>query len=154
MRTTRARLSFTAFARSASSRIQCARSSGNIAVVAVIADKLRSFPAMCVRVTGYTNSKGDPSANKQLSKLRALVITQELTNTLKIASGALFRKQGGWAGFAIRNGRTQLENVNVGLASGTETQITGGLQEGDSMVLYPGDRVRNGQRVELINLNP
>lgn len=48
-------------------------------VVAVIADKLRSFPAMCVRVTGYTNSKGDPAANKQLSKLRALVITQELT---------------------------------------------------------------------------
>lgn len=48
-------------------------------VVAQIADKLRSFPAMCVRVTGYTNSKGDPAANKQLSKLRALVITQELT---------------------------------------------------------------------------
>lgn len=48
-------------------------------VVAVIADKLRSFPAMCVRVTGYTNSKGDPAANRQLSKLRALVITQELT---------------------------------------------------------------------------
>lgn len=48
-------------------------------VVAVIADKLRSFPAMCVRVTGYTNSKGDPAANKQLSKLRALVITQHLT---------------------------------------------------------------------------
>ncbi|HEU5073468.1 MAG TPA: OmpA family protein, partial [Polyangiaceae bacterium] len=48
-------------------------------VVAVIADKLKSFPAMCVRVTGYTNSKGDPAANKQLSKLRALVITQHLT---------------------------------------------------------------------------
>lgn len=48
-------------------------------VVAVIADKLRSFPAMCVRVSGYTNSKGDPAANKQLSKLRALVITQHLT---------------------------------------------------------------------------
>ena len=48
-------------------------------VVSVIADKLRSFPAMCVRVTGYTNSKGDPAANKQLSKLRALVITQHLT---------------------------------------------------------------------------
>jgi outer membrane protein OmpA-like peptidoglycan-associated protein len=48
-------------------------------VVTVIADKLKSFPALCVRVTGYTNSKGDPAANKQLSKLRALVITQHLT---------------------------------------------------------------------------
>ena len=48
-------------------------------VIGAIADKLRSFPAMCVRVAGYTNSKGDPAANKKLSKLRALVITQELT---------------------------------------------------------------------------
>jgi outer membrane protein OmpA-like peptidoglycan-associated protein len=54
-------------------------------VVAVIAEKLRSFPAMCVRVTGYTNSKGDPAANKQLSKLRALVITQELTRLDAVA---------------------------------------------------------------------
>ncbi len=48
-------------------------------VIAAIADKLKSFPAMCVRVAGYTNSKGDPAANRKLSKLRAMVITQELT---------------------------------------------------------------------------
>lgn len=48
-------------------------------VIGAIADRLRSFPAMCVRVAGYTNSKGDPAANRKLSKLRALVITEELT---------------------------------------------------------------------------
>ncbi len=40
-------------------------------VVDGIGDKLRSFPALCVRVYGYTNSKGNPAANKTLSEKRA-----------------------------------------------------------------------------------
>jgi outer membrane protein OmpA-like peptidoglycan-associated protein len=47
--------------------------------VADIADRLRSFPALCVRVYGYTNSHGDAGANRRLSLLRALAIAGELT---------------------------------------------------------------------------
>ena len=87
-------------------------------------------------------------------RVEARIITQELTNVLKVASGALFRKQGGRAAFVVRNGRAQTQDVTAGLASGTETQITSGLQEGDSLVLYPGDRIHSGQRVQLLRLNP
>lgn len=47
--------------------------------VTAIADKLESFPALCVRVHGHTNSKGDTKANIELSRLRALAITNALT---------------------------------------------------------------------------
>jgi len=46
--------------------------------VADIADRLRSFPALCVRIHGYTNSRGEPAANRRLSSLRALAIAGEL----------------------------------------------------------------------------
>jgi OOP family OmpA-OmpF porin len=47
-------------------------------VVAGIADRLRSFPALCVRVYGHTNSSGNPQANERLSQERALAIVNEL----------------------------------------------------------------------------
>ncbi|MEJ7731956.1 MAG: OmpA family protein [Polyangiaceae bacterium] len=47
-------------------------------VVQGIADKLRSFPALCVRVYGHTNSVGNPVANKNLSEQRAAAIVTYL----------------------------------------------------------------------------
>jgi outer membrane protein OmpA-like peptidoglycan-associated protein len=47
-------------------------------VVAGIADKLKSFPALCVRVHGHTNSSGNPQANLKLSQQRAGAIVAEL----------------------------------------------------------------------------
>jgi len=49
-----------------------------VSVVGSIADKLRSFPALCVRVYGHTNSSGNPDANQRLSQARAQSIVSEL----------------------------------------------------------------------------
>ncbi|HEX2735101.1 MAG TPA: OmpA family protein [Polyangiaceae bacterium] len=46
--------------------------------VGAIAEQLRSFPALCVRITGYTSSSGNPKANRQLSQFRATAIATEL----------------------------------------------------------------------------
>jgi outer membrane protein OmpA-like peptidoglycan-associated protein len=50
-------------------------------VVAAIGDKLKSFPALCVRVYGHTNSSGNPDNNKRLSAARAAAIVDELRVT-------------------------------------------------------------------------
>jgi OmpA-OmpF porin, OOP family len=55
-------------------------------VVDGIADKLRSFPALCVRVYGHTNSVGNAVANKKLSEQRA----QAIVNYLKSVDGIAF----------------------------------------------------------------
>jgi len=47
-------------------------------VVEGIGEKLRSFPALCVRVYGHTNSTGNATANKALSDRRAKAIVQQL----------------------------------------------------------------------------
>ena len=47
-------------------------------VVEGIGEKLRSFPALCVRVYGHTNSTGAANANKALSERRAKAIVKHL----------------------------------------------------------------------------
>jgi outer membrane protein OmpA-like peptidoglycan-associated protein len=47
-------------------------------VIDGIADKLKSFPALCVRVYGHTNSAGNPVNNKKLSEDRAQAIVAHL----------------------------------------------------------------------------
>jgi outer membrane protein OmpA-like peptidoglycan-associated protein len=39
--------------------------------VSIIAETLRSFPALWVRIAGHTNSAGGAQANRTLSRLRA-----------------------------------------------------------------------------------
>jgi outer membrane protein OmpA-like peptidoglycan-associated protein len=47
--------------------------------ISIIAETLRSFPALCVRIAGHTNSTGDAQANRTLSRLRAMSIGAQLT---------------------------------------------------------------------------
>ena len=42
----------------------------------------------------------------------------------------------------------RLVPVKAGRSSGAEFQILEGLKEGDEVILYPGDRIKNGQRVK------
>lgn len=51
-----------------------------VSVVEAIAERLRNFPALCVRVAGYTNTNGDREANRKLSYLRAEIITNQLNH--------------------------------------------------------------------------
>lgn len=48
-------------------------------VVAVVAEQLRAFPALCVRVSGHTSSAGDALKNQRLSERRAQAIVEHLT---------------------------------------------------------------------------
>jgi multidrug efflux pump subunit AcrA (membrane-fusion protein) len=42
--------------------------------------------------------------------------------------------------------------LKVGRSSGTETQVLEGLKLGDEVIVYPGSRVRDGQRVRPIKI--
>jgi HlyD family secretion protein len=83
-------------------------------------------------------------------RVDARIIVWENDQALKAPSGALFRRGEEWAAFVIVNGRSRLRPVRVGQSSGVEVQILEGLQEGDELILYPGDRIREGQRVKKI----
>lgn len=80
-------------------------------------------------------------------RVEARVVTWESDRVLKVPVSGLFRHGSDWAAYVVRDGRAQLMPVQVGLSGGGEIHVAAGLQEGDEIVLYPGDRIRDGRRV-------
>jgi HlyD family secretion protein len=96
-----------------------------------------------------------PEQRKSLGdnfRVEARIIVWETEQALQVPSGALFRRGEEWAAFVVSGGRARLQPVKVGRSSGTAMQVLGGLKEGDVVILYPGDRVRDDQRVKLIRI--
>ena len=85
-------------------------------------------------------------------RVEARIIVWEARDALKVPAGALFRQGEQWAAFVVADGRARLKIVKAGRSSGTETQVLEGLKEGEEVILYPGSRVRDGQRVTPVTL--
>jgi HlyD family secretion protein len=85
-------------------------------------------------------------------RVEAKIIVWEARDALKVPAGALFRKGEQSAAFVVADGRARLTIVKAGRSSGTETQVLEGLKEGEEVIVYPGSRVRDGQRVKPITL--
>ncbi len=87
-------------------------------------------------------------------RVEARIVVWESDNTLNVPTGALFRRGQNWAAYVLANGKAELRSVEVGRSSGTEMQILGGLNDSEEVILYPGDRVKPGQRVKPIQIAP
>ncbi len=85
-------------------------------------------------------------------RVEARIITWHNERALKAPAGALFRRGEDWHAYVIAGTQAQLRTVKVGRTSGTETEIVEGLKEGDEVVLYPGDRVRDGIKIRVAKL--
>jgi HlyD family secretion protein len=69
-------------------------------------------------------------------------------DVLQVPQGALFRHGDGWAVYRIDAGKSTLVAVQAGHRGDTAVEITAGLSVGQSVVVHPGERVKNGARVE------
>ncbi|MFM1767587.1 MAG: putative efflux system component YknX [Verrucomicrobiota bacterium] len=85
-------------------------------------------------------------------RVEARIITWQADRVLKVPSGALFRRGSQWHAYVVEDGRARLRPVKVGHGSGIETEILEGLQEGEQVILYPGDRVEEGRRVRPVTI--
>lgn len=85
-------------------------------------------------------------------RVEARIIVWEAKDVLKVPVGALFRNGDQWATFALVDGRAKLKTVKVGHSSSAEAQILEGLKPGEQVILYPGSRVRDGERVRPITI--
>jgi HlyD family secretion protein len=81
-------------------------------------------------------------------RIEARIVVWEAADVMKVPAGALFRAPGGgWAVFAVRDGRVVLTPVTLGRSNGLEAQVIDGLSPGDRVVLHPSDRVKDGVTV-------
>lgn len=79
-------------------------------------------------------------------------ITWQDDGVLQVPSSSLFRTSGDqWALFVVDDGIARLRNVETGYQSGLHTQIIEGLQEGESVITHPDERIENEVRVEARN---
>lgn len=85
-------------------------------------------------------------------RVEAHIITWKGDGVLKAPNGALFRRGDQWQAFVLEGGRARLRALKTGHAGNTETQILDGLKEGEEVILYPGDRVADGQRVKPVKI--
>ena len=71
----------------------------------------------------------------------------EIENALKVPVGALFRDGSSWAVYVAEKGHARKQNVEVGGMGSQEALIQSGLKEGQSVLVYPGDLVKEGSRI-------
>ena len=75
------------------------------------------------------------------------IVVWEADEALQVPISALVRSDGDWAVYRVKNGRAMLRPVEIGRRTQTEAQVLSGLEPGDTVVAFPGDRVSDGARV-------
>lgn len=77
------------------------------------------------------------------------IVTFSADDALVVPSGALLRTGPDWSVFRVTEGRAELLRVRIGARGDDFVQILEGLEPGDEVVLYPGDRIEDGARVRF-----
>ena len=82
-------------------------------------------------------------------RLDVRIVVWKGDNVLCVPNSALFRSGEDWSVFVVEGGRAYLRKVETGHRSRTDTQVTGGLDEGESVILHPPNSLTEGARVSV-----
>lgn len=99
-------------------------------------------------IIDFTDPYEDRPALGDAFRVEADIVRWESDDVLTVPTGALFRESEEWAVFVISAGRATLRHVETGHRNDDAAEILGGLQQGDRVILYPGDRVEADTLVE------
>lgn len=81
-------------------------------------------------------------------RVEARIVTWHSDDTLQIPTGALFRRSGDWMCFVTKNGRAELQKVEIGHNNGIQAEVLSGVQAGEHVILHPPDVVTAGAAVK------
>jgi len=80
-------------------------------------------------------------------RVDARIVVHREENALRVPVSALFRDGGGWAVFVAADGVARVRAVNVVRRGTSLALVDKGVDEGDQVIVYPGEAVRDGARV-------
>lgn len=93
----------------------------------------------------------DPPANRPTLgdgfRVEAEFLVWHADSVLTVPTAALFRDGQEWAVYAVEGGRARLRRLRLGRVGEDAAEVRAGLREGAQVVVYPGDKVRDGMRV-------
>ena len=81
-------------------------------------------------------------------RVEARISVWEGKDVLRVPASAVFRSEEAWATFLVDGGTAVLRSVKIGETNGLETEVLSGLDEGDTVIAYPSDSVRDGVSVK------
>jgi HlyD family secretion protein len=83
-------------------------------------------------------------------RVEARIETWAGRSVLKAPAGALFQRGSAWQTYVLDGNTARLRAVRIGHSNGRETEILEGVEEGRSVIVYPGDKVADGSRIAPI----
>ena len=81
-------------------------------------------------------------------KVDVRIRVQTEDNVLKVPVSALFPRDGGSGLFTLSEGRARIKPVEIGARNGAEAWVKSGLSESDTVIVYPGNQLNEGERVK------
>jgi HlyD family secretion protein len=84
-------------------------------------------------------------------RVDARVVLNEQRNVVRAPTDALVRDGDGWAVFVVRGGRARLTPITLGDGGDDYRAVSSGLREGDRVILFPGDSMVDGDRVQGVS---
>ncbi|ANP45647.1 efflux RND transporter periplasmic adaptor subunit [Candidatus Viadribacter manganicus] len=81
-------------------------------------------------------------------RVDARVVLNEHQDALRAPTDALVRDGDNWAVFVVRGGRARLTPIRLGDGGEDYRAVLSGLREGDRVILFPGDAMADGDRVQ------
>jgi HlyD family secretion protein len=82
-------------------------------------------------------------------RLTARIVLWAGENVLMVPASAVFRSGDDWTVFVVEEGRARSRAIRVGHRSDAAVEVLSGVAIGDTVVLFPSDRVRSGARLEM-----
>jgi HlyD family secretion protein len=84
-------------------------------------------------------------------RVEARIVIDQRQDATLVPVSALFRDGEQWAVFALAQGRAAKRSVQLGPRSGLVAVVDKGLQAGEPIIIYPGDAVKDQEKVKVRN---
>jgi|GEM_PF-1190358 HlyD family secretion protein len=81
-------------------------------------------------------------------QLECKIILFEKPDSILIPTSSLFRSEEKWAVYVVQKGRARLRLVEIEHNSDGVASVKNGLLPGDTLILYPGDSIKDGIKVK------
>jgi len=82
-------------------------------------------------------------------KVDTKIIIFNTDKAVKVPVSALFRKGNQWAVFVVSDNAAKERAISVSHRSGLQAMVENGLQPGEKVIIYPGDKVKHQGRVKI-----
>jgi len=93
----------------------------------------------------------DPPAARSILgdgyRVEVQVVVWEKEDALTVPVGAIFRHNGTWAAFRVERRRAELTLLRIGRRNDRRAEVLAGLKEGDVVIVYPPEKLRDGTAV-------